>query len=42
LLDGEIAILNSHLYISLAMALIGTVIALLFYSVCRRHLLYWL
>jgi ABC-2 type transport system permease protein len=42
LLDPAFPVMNSHLYISLVMAIIGTLLSLLVYSQWRQRLLYWL
>ena len=42
LLDATTNVLNSHLLISLFMALVGMIFTFIIYSVWKRHLLYWL
>lgn len=42
LLDASLPVINSHLYISLVMALGGTLVSLLVYANWRQRLLYWL
>jgi ABC-type polysaccharide/polyol phosphate export permease len=42
LLDPTLPIINSHLYISLVMAFLGTIFSIIVYSQWRQRLLYWL